>query len=57
MVLQDLLGSLSCSTDYARDIKEFKKHLLDVSVNVDGVARVPKPFVRVINLGKYAAEL
>jgi len=49
--------SVSCAVDYARDIEEFKKHLLDVSTTVAGVARVPKSFVRVTDLGKYAAEL
>ncbi|GAG99669.1 unnamed protein product, partial [marine sediment metagenome] len=41
--------SVSCSVDYGNDIDEFKKHLLDVVLTVDGVAKVPKPFVRVIN--------
>ena len=49
--------SVTCAVDYERDIEEFKKHLLDVSTNVVGVAKVPKSFVRVTNLGKYAAEL
>jgi small-conductance mechanosensitive channel len=49
--------SVSCSVDYGSNIDEFKKHLLDVILTVDGIAKVPKPFVRVINLGNYAAEL
>jgi small-conductance mechanosensitive channel len=49
--------SVSCAIHYAEAIEEFKKHLLDISTNVEGVARIPKPFVRVTNLGKYAAEI
>jgi small-conductance mechanosensitive channel len=49
--------SVSCAVNYAEDIEGFKKHLLEVSTSVEGVARVPKSFVRVTNLGQYAAEV
>ena len=49
--------SVSCAVDYTTDIDAFKKDLLNVSTSLEGVARIPKSFVRVINLGKFAAEL
>lgn len=45
-----------CTVDYGVDLDWFKERLLRVPEGLEGIAETPKPFIRVTNLGSYAAE-
>jgi small-conductance mechanosensitive channel len=48
--------ALPCTVEYSVDLNSFKQCLLAVTHEVDGVAHMPQPLVRLTNLGSYAAE-
>jgi small-conductance mechanosensitive channel len=48
--------AIPCTVGYTVDLNYFKRRLLAVAHDVEGVAHLPQPLVRLTDLGNYAAE-
>jgi small conductance mechanosensitive channel len=48
--------AVACTVNYEVNLNQFKQRLLKVPEGIDNVAKSLKPFVRVTNLGNFAAE-
>ena len=48
--------ALPCIIGYNVDLNTFKHHLVAVAQEVEGIAHIPQPLVRLTNLGNNAAE-
>jgi len=53
---QPIRLAVPCTVGYGVDLDNFKHCLLAVADEVDGVAHLPQPLVRLTNLGNHAAE-